>query len=131
MTKIVPALLLSMGLLCAAAAPAQEKPAEKHPCEDAKTQYDLNICYDKQFKAADAELNRVYNRLASKLGAAERAKLKTSEVSWLKYRDDNCDYEAFLYEGGTIQPSIYSSCLERVTRARTAELREVLDLMAQ
>jgi uncharacterized protein YecT (DUF1311 family) len=130
MKKIAPALLLSLGLLCAAAA-QEKKRAEKDPCEDSKTQLDMNLCYQKQFKAADAELNRVYNRLASKLEGEGRAKLKASEVSWLKYRDDNCDYEAFLYEGGTLQPAIYSTCMERVTKVRTAELREVLDLMAQ
>ena len=86
----------------------------------------MNMCAAKKFKAADAELNRVYNLLASKVGdyGGQREKLKAAETSWLKYRDDNCDYEASLYEGGSLKPSIYSSCMERMTKARTAELRE-------
>ncbi len=120
MKRIVSALLLSLTLL--AAAPAQKR-AQNDPCDDAQSQSEMNMCADKRFKAADAVLNRVYNELASKLDTDARARLKTAEVSWLKYRDDNCEYEAAPFEGGTIQPLIYATCLERMTKARTAELR--------
>jgi uncharacterized protein YecT (DUF1311 family) len=121
MMRIVSAVLLTFVLL--AAAPAQKR-EEQNPCEDAQTQAEMNMCASRKFKAADAELNRVYNELASKVEANYRAKLKVAEVSWLKYRDDNCDYETALYEGGTMRPMVYSFCLERMTKARTAELRE-------
>lgn len=123
MKRTAKALLLSLALV--SAAPAQRQ-AEKHPCDDARTQADLNVCADKQSSAADAELNRVYGRLAAKLDADARAKLKTAEVAWLKYRDANCEYEAYGFEGGTMRPMVFSLCLERVTKARTAELREQL-----
>jgi uncharacterized protein YecT (DUF1311 family) len=129
MKRIVPALLVSLTLLCAAA--SAQKRAAQNPCDDAQSQSEMNICADKQFKAADAVLNRVYNQLASKLEADARAKLKAAEVSWLKYRDDNCDYEAAAFEGGSMQPLIYSSCLERMTKARTAELRGQLKELEQ
>lgn len=122
MKKIVTALLLFPVLLDGAAS------AQKHTvqvsCTDPQTQYEMNVCAERKFKAADAELNRVYNRLASKLDEGARTRLKATEVSWLKYRDDNCDYESSLYEGGSMRPLIYSSCMERMTKARTAELRE-------
>ena len=123
MKRTLPALLLSCAAL-AAAAPAQRRGA-KDPCADAQSQGEMNVCTSKRFEAADAELNRVYNQLASMLkdDEAQRARLKAAEVSWLKYRDDNCDYEASVYEGGSIKPLIRSSCLERMTKARTAELR--------
>ena len=122
MKSIASAILLSLALL--AAAPAQ-KQAERDPCvgEGAETQAAMNMCAGNKFKAADAELNRVYNQLASKLEADARARLKAAEVSWLKYRDDNCEYEAAPFEGGSMQPLIRSSCYERMTKARTAELR--------
>ena len=120
MKRIVPAILFSFALL--AAAPAQKR-AQSDNCDDPQSQSEMNICADKKFKAADAALNRVYSQLASKLDAAARAKLKAAEVSWLKYRDDNCDYEAAQFEGGSMQPLIYSSCLGRMTKARTDELR--------
>ncbi|HVF67259.1 MAG TPA: lysozyme inhibitor LprI family protein [Pyrinomonadaceae bacterium] len=117
------ATLLSCAALSAAAS-AQRRDAGD-PCRDPQSQAEMNMCAAKRFKAADAELNKVYNRLVSKLGddADRLARLKTVEVSWLKYRDDNCDYEASAFEGGSMKPLIYSSCMARMTKARTAELR--------
>jgi uncharacterized protein YecT (DUF1311 family) len=128
MKRIASAILLTFALL--AAAPAQ-KQAQHDPCDDAQTQAEMNMCADKKSKAADAALNRVYNELASKVDAMYRAKLKAAEVSWLKYRDDNCDYETALYEGGSMRPMVYSFCLERMTKARTAELREQIKELDQ
>ena len=125
MKKGVTALLLVPVFLIGAA--SAQKPAVQVSCSDPQTQYEMNVCADRKYKAADAELNRVYNRLASMLEDKARAKLKATEVSWLKYRDDNCDYESSLYEGGSIRPLIYSSCMERMTKARTAELREQIE----
>jgi uncharacterized protein YecT (DUF1311 family) len=124
MKRLFAALLLFTALLPAASA---QKTSPQVSCRDPQTQYEMNVCSHRAYKAADAELNKVYNRLASKLDEAARAKLKAVEVSWLKYRDDNCDYESALYEGGSIQPAIYSSCMERMTKARTAELREQIE----
>ncbi|HJQ32636.1 MAG TPA: lysozyme inhibitor LprI family protein [Pyrinomonadaceae bacterium] len=121
MKRIASAILLASVLLAAAHAQKRE---EQSPCGDAQTQAELNMCAGRKFKEADAELNRVYNQLTSKVEAPYRAKLKAAEVSWLKYRDDNCDYETALYEGGSMRPMVYSFCLERMTKARTAELRE-------
>lgn len=117
------ATLLSCAALSAAAS-AQRRDAND-PCRDPQSQAEMNMCAAKRFKAADAELNKVYNQLVSKLGddAGQLAKLKAAEVSWLKYRDDNCDYEASFFDGGSMKPLIYSSCMGRMTKARTAELR--------
>ena len=122
MKRIVTATLLAFALL--GAAPAQ-KQTQPDPCEGegAETQSAMNMCAARKFKEADAALNRVYNQLAAKLEADARAKLKAAEVSWLKYRDDNCEYEAAPFDGGSMQPLIRSSCLERMTKARTEELR--------
>jgi uncharacterized protein YecT (DUF1311 family) len=125
------ALILSSAALSAAAS-AQRRAADD-PCRDPQSQAEMNMCAAKRFKAADAELNRVYNRLVSMLGgnSDNLARLKAAEVSWLKYRDDNCDYEADFFEGGSMRPLIYSSCLERMTKSRTAELRGQLKEMNQ
>src|ERR1700750_979947 len=116
MKRILPARLLACAAISAMAS-AQRRGA-KDPCADAQSQAEMNMCAAQKFKAADAELNRVYNRLTSKLesDASQLARLKAAELSWLRYRDDNCGYEAAAYEGGSIKPLIYSSCLERMTK---------------
>src|SRR4051812_36609636 len=103
MKRVLLALLLACAALSATAS-AQRRGATD-PCADPQSQAEMNMCAAKKFKAADAELNRVYNRLTSKLesegNASQLARLKAAEVSWLKYRDDNCAYEAAVYEGGS------------------------------
>ena len=52
-----------------------------------------------------------------------RVKLRAAERLWLGYRKSNCDTEASIYEGGTIQPLIQLQCMARVTRERADELK--------
>ncbi|HEX8161724.1 MAG TPA: lysozyme inhibitor LprI family protein [Pyrinomonadaceae bacterium] len=122
------------GLLCAlVAGPAprgalaqKKKPArDAGPCPEAHTQLDMNECADRQYRRADAELNRAYQQLVRASGGAD-AKLKAAQLAWLKFRDAECDYEAGRYEGGSMKPMVYSFCLADVTGVRTKQLRDML-----
>jgi uncharacterized protein YecT (DUF1311 family) len=93
------------------------------PCASASTQFDLNECWGKEYKAADGTLNQVYRQLVSKLNDEEKAQLKEVESAWLKYRDGNCEFVADEYKGGTMRPMAYAICLTDMTKNRTAELR--------
>jgi uncharacterized protein YecT (DUF1311 family) len=124
MKRVIPCALLSLLLLSAAGAKVQKR-KQAEPCPGAQTQYEMDECAHKEFVAADAELNRVYNLLAAKLDDAEqRAQLKTAELAWIKFRDENCTFEGLFYKGGTMRPMIESFCKADVTRTRTAQLRE-------
>ena len=131
MKRIVPCLLLVLLLLSAAVAKMQ-KQRQTNPCENAPSQYEANQCAHREYVAADAELNKVYNQLAAKLDAAEqRAQLKAAELAWIKYRDENCTFEGLFYKGGTMRPMIESFCLAHVTKVRADELREQLKVFEQ
>ena len=131
MKRVIPCALLSLLLLSAAGAKAQ-KQKQAEPCPGAQTQYEMDECAHKEFVAADAELNRVYNQLAAKLDDAEqRAQLKTAELAWIKFRDENCTFEGWFYKGGTMRPMIESFCKADVTRKRTAQLREQIKTYEQ
>ena len=118
-------------LLLLSPAAAQEKKKPATPCDDAGSQFELNQCAGREYKAADAELNVTYQRLAAKLDAEGRASLKAAEAAWLKYRDANCEYESSFYRGGTMRPMVHAFCLARVTRARTAELKGQIEDVEQ
>jgi uncharacterized protein YecT (DUF1311 family) len=126
MKRTVPCALLVS--LCAAAVVAVGAGAQKgrriQPCEGNGSQAEASACAREEYKAADAELNKVYGRLAGVLDAEDKASLKESELAWIKYRDSNCAFESSQYKGGTMRPMIESFCLARVTKGRTAELRE-------
>jgi len=97
----------------------QKKP---EPCADAQSQAEMNICWGKEYKAADAQLNVAYREFMSKLNPEETAQLKTAQLAWLKYRDANCEFVADQYKGGSMRPMIAAICLADVTNARTSEL---------
>src|SRR5437764_12764862 len=118
MKRIVPCLLLGLVLLSAVGAKAQ-KQRQANPCENAPSQYEADECAHKEYVAADAELNKVYNQLAAKLEDQEqRAQLKAAELAWIKYRDDDCEFASSFYNGGTMRPMIESFCKPDVTNAR-------------
>jgi uncharacterized protein YecT (DUF1311 family) len=93
------------------------------PCANAQSQADMNDCWGREYKAADATLNQVYRQLVAKLDDEEKTQLKEVESAWLKYRDANCEFVADEYKGGTMRPMAYAICLAEMTKNRTAELR--------
>ena len=115
-------------LLLSASAAKTQKERQIQPCEGYGSQAEASGCARREYQAADAELNNVYNRLAGALDAEDKALLKASELAWIKYRDSTCEFESSQYKGGTMRPMIESFCLTRVTKARTAELKEQYEL---
>jgi uncharacterized protein YecT (DUF1311 family) len=96
---------------------------KKDPCADAQTQAEMNMCWGKEYKAADAKLNKTYQDFMSKLDEAEKLQLKNAQLAWLKYRDTNCEFVSDQYKGGTMRPMIAAMCLADVTNARVTELK--------
>jgi uncharacterized protein YecT (DUF1311 family) len=95
------------------------------PCGEANSQVEINQCFDARYQKADAELNELYFQLMKKRDAATRSQLQAVQRIWIKYRNAHCEAAAALYQGGSIQPSIRSGCLERVTRYRIDEIVHV------
>lgn len=111
-------------------APAAQASAPSTPsadCANAQTQAEINRCAQASYETADKELNRVYQELKSSLNSQEQEELIDAELAWIEYRDQTCEAESSQYEGGSIQPTIYYGCLERVTTERTAELQRQLE----
>lgn len=89
----------------------------------AQTQSEMNATAHAQYKKADAELNKVYKQLMLILDKKEKPLLIQAEKDWIKYRDSHCKFDASQYEGGSMQPLIYSTCLEQLTRKRITEIK--------
>src|SRR5215212_1684678 len=121
-------LPVSLCVAVAVTAAGAQKERQIHPCEGNGSQAEASGCAHREYKAADAELNKVYGQLAGVLDAEDKASLKESELAWIKYRDTTCVFESSQYRGGTMRPMIESFCLARVTKARAAELKEQYEL---
>ncbi len=104
-----------------------EKDPSKKAIESGVT-VDLVECSLKKLAEADAELNKAYRHLVSRLGDKKwEAKLRAAQQAWIKYRDRNCDYVSAFSGGGSAVTFEYNFCLAEMTTARTKELQEMLN----
>lgn len=121
MKTFVPPLVVILAFAPAAAGRGQ---AGEDPCAPgAQRSPQLLACARRQLAEASRELERARADLSADLEPRTRQKLRAAERLWLRYRKANCDSEADIYEGGTIQPLIQLRCMARVTRERAAELK--------
>lgn len=107
--------------------------AEDVDCENAFTQHAMNRCAHQSYLQADHALNDAYQQAVSAAQAmdeylaegdiAAETLLRDAQRAWITYRDKACEVESLLFRGGSMQPLIYSTCLERETQSRTEALR--------
>jgi uncharacterized protein YecT (DUF1311 family) len=93
-------------------------------CDDAKTTLQINECFAKELKKADAELNTVYHSTIKKLGPADTVLLRKTQRAWLAYRDAQCEADRALWDEGTGGPAAFMSCRLELAHQRTAEMRK-------
>lgn len=74
-------------------------------------------------KAWDAELDRTYDKAPGYFEI-----LLEGQRGWLKYRDGQCASEGFAFRGGSMEPFIVATCRTRLTKARTAELKDLIEV---
>jgi uncharacterized protein YecT (DUF1311 family) len=84
----------------------------------------MNACYAALARDAEAQRGRAYASLEALLDGDERGRLAAAERAWRGYLDAECNYEAALYEGGSLQPTIHGTCVIRLTLQRQAELED-------
>ncbi|WP_316410424.1 lysozyme inhibitor LprI family protein [Mesoterricola sediminis] len=97
------------------------------PCENPQTTIEMRACAWRKYQEADRELNATYKTLLGRLvDQKHRELLIQAQRDWIKVRDSTAEFEAHFYEGGSIKEQIKTAALERITRARTNELRATL-----
>jgi len=84
-------------------------------------------CHDEEFRFYDRQLNQVYRELMRRLPAEERGRLKAAERAWIKFRDLECDFEAFPMRGGSGEALFVGACLVEQTKNRLHQLSISLD----
>jgi uncharacterized protein YecT (DUF1311 family) len=119
----------SVVLLVLAAASAPMAAADGQACSEAPDQSTMNLCADKAFKKADAELNTLYKQIGQRLkdNADATKLLVAAQRGWVGFRDAECKFASSGVSGGSAYPMIYSGCAERVTRTRITELQSYLN----
>jgi uncharacterized protein YecT (DUF1311 family) len=92
-------------------------------CDNAMTQQAMNSCAAAAYQREDARLNSLYKQLVALSDKSDSARLKQSQIAWLKFRDLHCDYEEKRYEGGSVAPLVKFTCLGNLTRQRNDTLQ--------
>ncbi|MEG4529430.1 lysozyme inhibitor LprI family protein [Microcoleus sp. D2_18a_D3] len=120
-------LLLTAGFLLPSKANNTSLQLAQQPnCKSPQTTQEQNACSSQEFKAADRKLNQLYQQLQPKLNSKQKQRLIVSQRSWLKFRDESCNYEMGQFEGGTLAASTYGYCRARVTQERVKDLERYL-----
>jgi uncharacterized protein YecT (DUF1311 family) len=119
----------------------ESQAAQASPCDAVSTQMEMNQCSADEYKNADAHLNAVYAKLIGVLqkdsshaqqqsGGEQRKpetpavdKLKAAQRQWIRYRDLHCSAVRSQYEGGTISPMMWTTCMTETTNYRVEELK--------
>ncbi|WP_435037508.1 lysozyme inhibitor LprI family protein [Pseudomonas neuropathica] len=97
-------------------------------CANASDQATMNQCAGQDFKAADNELNTVYQQVTGRLKDNPDGKklLVSAQRAWLGFRDAECKFSSSGVTGGSVYPWVYSSCLTGVTKVRVEALKQYL-----
>lgn len=97
-------------------------------CDYATDQATMNQCAAQQNKAADKELNALYQQITERLkGSPDSKKLLVgAQRAWIGFRDAECKFSASGVEGGSVYPLIYSHCITDLTKARVEAFKTYL-----
>lgn len=120
-------LCLLFAFLYSGSALSQDQP-KQNPSIKNMSMADLYELSLKELDEANADLTSVFNKLLSLLdNDVQKNKLKASQMAWLKYRDENVDFEDSFREGGSSQRLNHVGCLISMTKNRTIELQSVIN----
>jgi uncharacterized protein YecT (DUF1311 family) len=85
----------------------------------AQTQAAMNAQARAEFEQVDAELNKTYEALLTKLADAEsKEKLKQSQRAWLAFRDAEAAFVADRTRGGSMAPTVRYETMTKLTQQR-------------
>ena len=125
--KVLCWVAIAFSPMCVEPSIAQHMNAKDSPCLNAGSDFQVGLCLDRARKKVDGELNRFYGVVLSKLEAPNQEKLRAAQRLWVQYRDQECEAESGLYEGGSAMPIVFSACLESETRHRLKDLHDGYD----
>jgi uncharacterized protein YecT (DUF1311 family) len=93
----------------------------------AQSQMELNAQAGADLRKSDEQLNAVYNKLRAKISDAGKKNLQVAQQSWLRFRDQECEFETMRTVGGSIHSMIVAICLTRLTDQRVKDLEAQLN----
>ncbi|PLZ48015.1 lysozyme inhibitor LprI family protein, partial [Fischerella thermalis] len=100
-------------------------------CSKATATPELRYCSQQSYAAADKKLNQVYQKVLAITKTEPKQRLIKGQQAWIVFRDNTCDFEVYESRGGTGYEIFRNQCLERLTKQRTKDLENYLQLRTQ
>ncbi len=131
--------LLLLLLQSGAGIHAGDTARDQTDCSDPTTQQAMNYCASRDFRAADAALNRQWQDTAARMRRLDAniasddarptyfAQLLEAQRAWLRFRDGHCASVGYQARGGSLEPLLIATCRAELTRERTRQLEELED----
>ena len=101
----------------------QEQALPFEDCSALNTQRETDECFVRQSKHSQQQLDSLLRELRPALQPQQQSLLLSSQATWLKYRDLHCKWQAAFFEGGSIQPTEYMTCVTELNWRRVDELK--------
>lgn len=90
-----------------------------------QTQSEMNEEAFNAYTLADKKMYETYKLILANLSTKdEKDLLIASQKAWIVYKEAHCKSIAKGYEGGSMQPLIYNSCMEGITNERINQLNQ-------
>lgn len=90
------------------------------------TQTDMNQAAARDLETLDGKIEAVLEELVSLVDAGRKALLRNSQAAWKEFRLRQAEYEASLYQGGTIYPLIFGETAKSLAKTRLGNLEHLL-----
>lgn len=91
-----------------------------------QTQSEMNQHAANRFAHTERELSGEVEAVEALLEGDALSKFTASHKQWLKYRQKQAELAASFYEGGSMQPLVQVSEMERLTISRIAEIQDFI-----
>lgn len=96
-------------------------------CMDtAMTQSGINMCSAEKAESAQKDLEELQNVILETLNNTQKASFKEAQLNWHSMMENDCSLESSFFEGGSIRPTIYNSCIESHHHERIEQIKYYL-----
>ena len=90
------------------------------------TQTDMNQQSAEDLAVLDGKIEVVLGELSGLLDGERGALLRAGQAAWEEFRLRQAEYEAHLYQGGTMYPLIYVGAIQSLAKERLEKLEQIL-----
>lgn len=97
-------------------------------CKNVSGEMPTTECAEKELGQQDNRLNLLYKKINFLLADdVDRKKLLTNaQRAWIKFRDEQCEYDASQFKGGRMENLVRLQCLSAMTASRNKQFQSMI-----